>query len=78
MLRAQFEEVGIPLNFDGSCSKLSGNECTIYDERPSFCRVAKNEPPGMTTQEYHKQFANFCNFFQEEDGMPRKFRVHIK
>jgi len=65
-----------PVNADGSCSKLVGNLCSIYDDRPAICRHGHARAAlGMAPDEFDRFTARICNRLQEADGMPESFRV---
>lgn len=68
----------LPVKPDGSCAKLVGNLCSIYEDRPEICRHGHSRKAfGMTPEEYNKFSAKVCNSWQEADGMPKSFRVKI-
>lgn len=68
----------LPIRPDGACSKLVGNLCSIYDERPEMCRHGHSlDKMGMTRDEYDRLTAAICNRWQEADGMPVSFRVKL-
>lgn len=65
-----------PLNPDGSCSKLVGNLCSIYETRPDICRYGHSRAElGLSEDEYARLTARVCNRLQIADGMPEKYRV---
>lgn len=57
---------------DGVCKHLSGNECSIYNERPLFCRV--DECYGlffsqyMSLEEYYRLNENECKKLKKSEG----------
>ena len=77
MIKDQFKEAGIALHADGSCTLLIDNKCSIYKMRPSFCRIDGQKPDHMTKEQYYDNTANFCNFFQEVEHMPQRYRVKL-
>jgi Fe-S-cluster containining protein len=66
----------LPLNPDGSCSKLVGDECSIYAERPDICRYG-HSIGSADPAEYARFTAQICNRLQIADGMPESYRVKI-
>lgn len=68
----------LPLNRDGSCSKLVGNECSIYEDRPAMCRTGYlAQTIGAGDAEYLRLAAAACNRMQEADGMGGGWRVNL-
>lgn len=56
---------------DGICKYLSGNLCSIYENRPLFCRVDecyelffKEE---MTMEEYYNANSEMCEHLREKE-----------
>lgn len=46
---------------DGACVHLTDdNLCSIYDQRPSVCRVDDAQPAVMTPQEWHRRNHDAC------------------
>lgn len=50
---------------DGVCKYLVGNICSIYDERPLFCRIDECYDlffkDSISLEEYYKLNMNVCN-----------------
>ena len=66
-----------PLNPDGSCSKMVGNECSIYDSRPDFCRTGFSRVASESEASYFERCADACNMMQEADGLSGEWRVKL-
>ena len=68
---------------NGTCKyfDLINNECTIYDGRPSICRIDKMfdlvYSKKFTQEEFYIGNANVCNHLQGEYKMDKSFRVKI-
>ena len=64
---------------DGSCKYLdkSSNLCTIYDERPIFCRVDeyydKCMSDQMSREEFYRQNKEICYKFREEEKLQKQY-----
>jgi len=52
--------------------------CSIYEDRPLFCRIDDIVPKSMGLKEWHKLNASMCNALQEEAGMDESFMVVIE
>lgn len=66
-----------PLNRDGSCSKMAGNECSIYASRPDICRTGFSRGASEPEPDYFRRCADACNMMQEADGMGTEWRVNM-
>jgi Fe-S-cluster containining protein len=51
--------------------------CSIYDSRPGICKTNDACPSGIDVEIFHQINASLCNQLQEQDEMPRRFRVEI-
>ena len=68
---------------DGVCKYLSGNLCSIYENRPLFCRVDECYPffaEQMTREEYDRMNSAACEQLkkmekEEEKWLSPKFHV---
>lgn len=66
----------LPVNRDGSCSRLVDNQCSIYESRPEVCRHGHSMVAmGLSREDYDRLTARTCNHLQEADGMPKSYRV---
>lgn len=66
----------LPVNPDGSCSKLVNNLCSIYADRPAICRHGHSRAAfGMTPEEYDRFTARICNLLQEADDIDPSYRL---
>ena len=54
---------------DGSCTNLkSDNSCSIYETRPTICRVSEMQKgTGLSEVEYFQLTASVCNLWMDED-----------
>lgn len=56
---------------DGTCKYLSGNLCSIYENRPLFCRVDKCYElffkEEMTIEEYYNANSEMCQRLREKE-----------
>lgn len=69
----------LSINEDGSCGfLLDDGMCSIYEDRPLFCRIEDIVPKSMGLKEWHKLNASMCNALQEEAGMDESFMVVIE
>jgi Fe-S-cluster containining protein len=63
---------------DGSCEKLEGNLCSVYETRPDLCRVeVMRERHQFSRAIHYFVAAESCNAMQEEDGMDPSYRVAL-
>lgn len=65
----------------GWCKHLQpDNSCEIYEDRPDICNVEKGfqKSDYEDRTEYYKMNNQYCNQFQEEDGMDESYRINIK
>ena len=61
---------------DGSCEKLDGTRCTVYEDRPLLCRVdAMLARRGTPTAEGYQASAEACHALQDALGLGEAFRV---
>tara|TARA_R110001583_G_scaffold20948_7_gene79939 strand:- start:377 stop:733 length:357 start_codon:yes stop_codon:yes gene_type:complete len=72
---------------DGSCGHLvpivrsdgvPGLGCAVYGDRPVICRLERNVPAHMTTDEYFAVTATVCNHLQAVHGVPDSYRVQTE
>ena len=56
---------GLPLKEDGSCGHLENNLCSIWEDRPDFCRSELMRPPGMEDKEYEEARDRACEWLRE-------------
>jgi len=42
------------------CQFLAGNECSIYEDRPAFCRVGYSREPGQSDVDYKEAIERAC------------------
>lgn len=58
---------------DGVCKYLSGNLCSIYDERPVLCRVDESFQlffsDLLTKEEYYRLNYEACDRLKKKDRM---------
>ena len=59
----------LEVNPDGSCKNFqSDNSCSIYETRPSICRVSDmQKDSGLSQLEYFQLTASVCNIWMDED-----------
>ena len=65
----------------GWCKHLQeDNSCEIYENRPDICDVAKGfSSSGFDNRiNFYKMNNMYCNQFQIEDGMDKKYRIDIR
>lgn len=68
---------------NGHCKFLNAenNQCAIYQERPSLCRIDESYEKiffnQFSKEEFYKINAIACNELQSKLGIPEKFRVQI-
>lgn len=59
-------------NGNGVCKYLSGNLCSIYEERPLLCRVDECYElffkKSMSLEEYYRQNYSVCNELKKLEG----------
>jgi len=65
------KEKGFPYNArpDGSCEKLEGTSCSVYEDRPDICRIdVMSKQSGLTVNEYYNQAIDVCNHLKRING----------
>ena len=63
---------------DGSCVHLVGDRCSIYQTRPSVCRIDEMiERRGMDRQATYDANATICNAMMDEDGVDPSKRIPL-
>lgn len=74
-----FEEVAdfpYPINRDGSCSKLDGNLCSVYDNRPTICNIDKMFAFfKLSKQEYYRQNIAGCHEAMKQEGIYEQYKI---
>ena len=71
---------GLPIKKDGSCAHLVGNECSIYEDRPSICRVSNmtHKPFYQSKKSYFIQATERCHELIDEEGLDSSYKINIK
>lgn len=68
----------MPSKPDGSCVHLGDdNRCTIYEDRPYFCRIENLVFTEDRRGRVYREQAFACNQLQEEEEMDPRFRVLV-
>ena len=66
-----------PVDDKGVCVHLAADAtCSIYDERPTICRVAemrRRAHPEISEAVYFRATARICNRWIREAGLDKKF-----
>jgi len=63
---------------DGSCEKLIGRKCSVYETRPTVCNVDKMaELLKVDKAEFYRQNAAGCNFLIRQAGEDERYLVRI-
>jgi len=63
---------------DGSCSMLSNDRCTVYEERPLLCNVKKlGELHNLDRDSWYAINAMSCNTMIKEAGLPEEYLVRV-
>lgn len=66
---------------DGTCRHFepATHACLIYESRPAVCRVdagyGGDLAQALSRDEYYRLNATFCNEWQEQAGLPFRYRV---
>ena len=70
-------EHNLPVRDDGSCGYFVDNKCSIYDDRPDYCRVDKMgfNDAGLDRVEYYKESNKACNKLIDYLGLDEKFKI---
>lgn len=64
---------------DGSCEKLIGRLCSVYDHRPDICNIDKTvERFGLDKRRFYEKNAEACNALIAQAGESEKYQVRIK
>jgi Fe-S-cluster containining protein len=71
---------GLPIKKDGSCAHLVGNECSIYEHRPSICRVSNMTHKSFyqSKKSYFIQATKRCHELIDEEGLNSSYKINIK
>jgi len=71
---------GLPIKKDGSCAHLIGNECSIYKDRPSICKVSNttHKPFYQSKKSYFIQATKRCHELIDEEGLDSSYKINIK
>lgn len=67
----QLKENGFPYNQNkkGECEKLVDDKCSVYETRPSVCRIDEMQlSSGKSKSEYYKDSINVCNQLKKTYG----------
>jgi hypothetical protein len=77
------EEVGLPVNEDGSCAHLIGTLCSIYDDRPDVCRVDKLfenhfKDSGISRKELYILNTRACHVLIDQLGLSEDYKIDIE
>lgn len=64
---------------DGSCEKLVGGRCSVYETRPAICRVdVMAERSGIARQVFYELNAAACNSMIRAAGLSDKYLVDVQ
>ena len=77
---SQYPELRFPYEVEetGRCSKLdAGNRCTVYNNRPLICNIAKMRVyfDHLTDDQFISINKRLCNDMMDEDGVPKSYRI---
>jgi Fe-S-cluster containining protein len=76
MAKELLYSVGIKLKEDGSCEHLNkDNLCSIYNNRPEFCKVGYSKPNDMSFKDFYLLNAKVCNILMDTDNIPVELRI---
>jgi Fe-S-cluster containining protein len=63
---------------DGSCVHLRGNQCSVYETRPTMCRIDEMiDRMGHDRQSAYDKTAAICNRWMDEDGFDESKRIPL-
>lgn len=71
----------MPTKEDGSCIHLTGNECSIYEDRPLICNIdaiREKHYKDVSKEKFYEITAKSCNAIMDEDGVDPKYRVDLE
>lgn len=71
-MHGAIDEFPHEMNTDGSCEKLVGNRCSVYEDRPTLCNIeASHEQLDMPMTKFEWYAVNYkgCDMLQREDEL---------
>jgi Fe-S-cluster containining protein len=79
-------KLGLPEREDGACAHLANDNktCTIYESRPSVCRVdegyfkIKKYIPFLAQKTYNKINTRICHVLINKYNLDNKYKVKLK
>lgn len=76
VIREAIEEFPYKTDSAGCCEKYVDNKCSIYEDRPTMCNVAKMaELLDIPLEAYYKQSAKACNLLITSFGLDESFLI---
>lgn len=66
---------------DGVCEKLEGNDCTVYENRPTICNIKQVHKlvysQEINKRDFFRMNSVICNGLQERLQIAEDFRIKL-